>query len=219
MQGQKETLSSIVLELRRDVKNDLRESLAAIRSETSQLYESEKSSAASYEPSLRKQLTSEIYNQLAPTTQRSLQLAEYFYRLNNEPDGFAPVVNQLAKAYEYEFHKRITEIFTDDLLRQGTRSYPQSGDRHLIRQGRVSARSIGDVVYYLKTDVDMKSFLVRKRLDPFAIACDAENVTKIRNPIVHDSEGNIGHVETLRKLLLNGKHSIFAHLIPSDECF
>jgi hypothetical protein len=219
VQPHKDNIQSIVRDLRQDWKNDFRDTLTAIRIETSQLYESKKCTAASYESDLEEKLTSHIYNQLEATTRRALQLAEYFYSLNNEPDGFAPAVAELAKAYEYEFHVRITKSFASDLLRQGIRSYPPSGSRQLIRGGNVSVHSIGDVVYYLKNDADMKSFLVRNRLDPYAIACDADNVTRVRNPLVHDSEGNIGHVETLRKLLLNGKSSIFAHLMPSDEEF
>jgi hypothetical protein len=70
--------------------------------------------------------------------QTALQLSEYQYKINQEPDGFSVTAITMAQGYENELLIRVVWPFVDELLAARTETYDADGklkDRPLILKG------------------------------------------------------------------------------------
>jgi hypothetical protein len=120
---EKSTLGSADLQ---DLQDSL-DSLKAGQMELVRLIEHNRRPAAATEPYIAAQLGEPLYSRLHEKTRRAIQLAEYLYNINQEPDGFALTAITMAQGYENELIVRIIGPFVIELLAAGTATYNAQG--------------------------------------------------------------------------------------------
>lgn len=173
-----------------DTLTDSLDSLKSGQMEIIRLIEHDKRPAAAYERHIAAQLGELLYSRLHQTTQRALQLVEYLYNINREPDGFAPLAEGMAYAYINELTIRVIWPFVYELQAAGTQTYDAQGKSKepLIRWGKVRKRSmtLGSLAWYLGNDPVMQSKVSERGFDPEAISKDAVWVNEIRNEAAHE---------------------------------
>jgi hypothetical protein len=82
--------------------DDVADSLKAGQMEILRRWAKFGSRASDMEPTIKEHLGL-LYARLSESTRRSLQLAEYYYSQNQEPDDFTPAIISFHRAYEAEF--------------------------------------------------------------------------------------------------------------------
>jgi hypothetical protein len=176
-----------------DIKHDLQdfgESLKAGQMEILRRIADNHPTAASLGPVISERLGAPLYSRLHEKTQRALQLAEYHYKINQEPDGFASSAMMIAQAYENELNVRVIGPFVVMLLEAGAETYDAQGKstNPLIRWGKPSKRSLtlGTFAWYLKEDPDMRSTVSGLGFDVDGIANDAARLSGLRNRAAHN---------------------------------
>jgi len=124
--------------------DNLEDSLKAGQIEMVRLIEHNRRSAVTHEPYIAAQLGDPLYSRLHQSTQRALQVVEYLYNINQEPDGFALFAVRMAQGYENELTLRIIWPFVTELLAAGTRVYDAGGisKEPLIRRGKINQRGM-----------------------------------------------------------------------------
>jgi hypothetical protein len=128
-------LQAVSQELRVDFDNigDSLDSLKAGQMEIMRMYEYNRRSAEAYEPFIAAQIGEVLYSRLDQMTRRALQVAEYLYKINQEPDGFGLFAVRMAQGYEKELNVRIIEKFVNELLAAGKQTY-DAREKFKIRQ-------------------------------------------------------------------------------------
>lgn len=209
-------LLRVIQEMRQHV-DDAHDSLKAGQMELGRLFEHNRRAAAHYEPYIVEQLGAPLYSRLHQTTQRAIQVAEYLYNINQEPDGFAPAALRMAQGYENELMLRIVWPFVDELLAAGKQTYDAQGksEKPLIRYGKVCDRgmTLGVLAWYLGKDRLMRDKVWGLGLDPEAISKDAAWVGAVRNKAAHDVDFDRSVADELRRRILC-RGSILGRLHP-----
>jgi len=119
-------VQGVLQEWKRDFDN-FEDSVKAGQMELVRLIEHNRRPAAAYEPYIAAQIGEPLYSRLHQMTQRALQLVEYLYNINQEPDGFALTAVRMAQGYENELNVRIIGPFVVELLAAGTQTYDAQG--------------------------------------------------------------------------------------------
>jgi hypothetical protein len=204
-----------------DWKNDfdnLEDSLKAGQMELMRLIEHNRRPAITYEPQIAARLGEPLYSRLHQQTQRALQLVEYLYSINQEPDGFALFAVMMAQGYENELLLRIVWPFVNELLAAETRTYDAEGISRepLIRYGKISERgmTLGSLARYLKKDPTMRGRVSERGFDVEAISKDAEWVSGVRNKAAHDFACDRTLADELRRRILS-QDGILSRLHPT----
>jgi hypothetical protein len=199
-------VQGVLQEWKRDFDN-FEDSMKAGQMELMRLIEHNRRPAAAYEPYISAQLGAPLYALLQEKTQRALQLSEYLYAINQEPDGFSLTALAMAQGYENELLLRVVWPFVEELLAAGTRTYDAQGkskDRPLIRRGKFpkTGATLGNLGWYLKNDPTMRSKVLALGLDVEAISKDVASVGKLRNKPAHDFGCDRAVADNLRQLIL-----------------
>jgi hypothetical protein len=185
---------------------DSLDSLKAGQMELVRLIEHNRRPATTYEPYIAGQLGAPLYSRLHEKTQRALQLAEYLYNINQEPDGFSLTAIRMAQGYENELILRIIWPFVHELQASGADAYDAQGRSRepLIRGGKVPPRSmtLGTLGWYLKEDPVMRSRVSALGFDAEAISKDAVWVNALRNKAAHDFACDRAVADDLRRRIL-----------------
>ena len=145
-------------ELRQEVE-DLGDSLKAAQNYLISQFEQHQQRASVFDAFLRSDLGDDVYGQLGFDTRRALQLGEYHYQQNKEPDGYNPCVILYCCAYEIAFNARITEPIVAELLKRGIREYPPNSHRKfaMLVQGNANDIPLGSAVWHLRKDQMLKT--------------------------------------------------------------
>jgi len=186
--------------------DDLGDSLKAGQMELVRQIEHNRRPAAAYEPQIAARLGEPLYSRLHQQTQRALQLVEYLYSINQEPDGFALFAVKIAQGYENELLLRIVWPFVNELLAAHTQTYDAGGISRepLIRYGKFSERmTLGSLARYLKKDPTMRGEVSGRAFDVEAISKDAEWVSGVRNKAAHDFACDRTLADELRRRILS----------------
>jgi hypothetical protein len=193
----------------RDWKQDfdnLEDSLKAGQMELARLIEHNRRPATAYEPYIVAQMGSPLYSRLQEKTQRALQLAEYLYNINQEPDGFSLTALTMAQGYENELILRVIWPFVNELLAARTETYNAQGKatHPLILRGKFSKSSVtlGNLGWYLKYDPTMRSKVSTLGFDVEAISKDVALVSALRNRPAHDFSCDRVVADDLRRRIL-----------------
>lgn len=198
--------------------DDLEDSLKAGQMELVRLFERNSRPAASYEPYIIAQLGVQLYSSLQERTQRALQLCEYLYNINQEPDGFSLAAIRMAQGYENELTVRVIWPFVNELLAAGTQTYDAQGTSKepLIRWGKVRSRgmNLGRLAWYLGKDPVMRSKISQLGFDADAVSKDAAWVGDVRNEAAHDFTCDRTMADDLRRRMLCCD-GILSHLHPT----
>jgi hypothetical protein len=162
--------------------------------------------AASYEPYIAIQLGEQLYSRLHETTRRAIQLAEYLYNINQEPDGFALTAVRMAQGYENELNVRIIGPFVIELMSAGTKTYDAQGKSKeaLIQWGKFHKRgmTLGSYAWYLGKDPVLRNKVSQRGFDADSISKDAKWVSDIRNEAAHDFACDRAKADDLRRRIL-----------------
>jgi len=173
--------------------------------------------AAAYEPFIATQLGEPLYSELHQVTQRALQLVEYYYNINREPDGFALFALRMAQGYENELNVRVIGPIVIELLRAGTQTYDAQGKSKepLIRWGKENKRgmTLGSWAWYLRFDPSLRSKVSERGFDVEAISKDATSVNEVRRKAAHDITCDRTHADELRRQILR-RDGILSRLHP-----
>jgi hypothetical protein len=186
---------------------DSLDSLKAGQMELVRLIEHNRRPAAAYETYISAQLGAPLYSRLQEKTQRALQLSEYFYNINQEPDGFSLTALTMAQGYENELLLRVVWPFVNELQAAHTETYDAQGkskDRPLILKGEFSKTSVtlGNLGWYLKNDPIMQSRVSVLGLDVKMISKDVALISRLRNRPAHDFNCDRAVADDLRRLIL-----------------
>jgi hypothetical protein len=186
--------------------DSLQDSLKAGQTELERLIVRNSRPAAAFEPHIVAQVGAPLYSRLHETTQRAIQLAEYLYNINQEPDGFSLTAIRMAQGYENELTLRVIWPFVNELLTAKTQTYDAHGSSKepLIRWGRVRPRgmTLGSLAWYLGKDPVMRSKVSGLGFDTDAISKDAAWVTEVRNEAAHDFACDRARADDLRRRIL-----------------
>jgi hypothetical protein len=212
------SLRGVMQEWKQDFDN-LEDSLKAGQMELVRLIEHNRRPAVAYEPQIIAQLGDQLYSRLQQRTQRALQLVEYLYSINQEPDGFALFAVRMAQSYENELVIRVVWPFVDELRAADTRTYDAGGKAKepLIRYGKISERgmTLGSLAWYLNKDPTMRGNVSGRGFDVGAISKDAEWVSGVRNKAAHDFACDRTLADELRRRILS-HDGILSRLHPID---
>ena len=193
-------------ELKRDF-HDFEDSMKAGQMEVLLRIEQNSRSAAALDPVIAERLGAPLYSRLHVRTQRALQLAEYYYKMNQEPDGFAPTAMTMAQGYENELNVRIIGPLVVELLAAGTETYDAQGKstNPLIRRGKPSKSSLtlGNLGWYLREDPVMRGKVSALGFDVEAISKDVALVGALRNKPAHDFSCDRTVADELRRKILS----------------
>jgi hypothetical protein len=130
------TIQGALQEWKRDFDN-FEDSVKAGQMELVRLIERNSRSAAANEPYIVAQLGEPLYSRLHEKTRRAIQLAEYLYNINQEPDGFSLTAITMAQGYENELIVRIIGPFSNQQL---TTAVAEAGIR-LCRKEYLTVRA------------------------------------------------------------------------------
>lgn len=194
-----------IQELKRDFHN-FEDSMKAGQMEVLLRIERSRHSAAALDPVIAERLGAPLYSRLHVRTQRALQLAEHYYKMNQEPDGFAPTAMAMAQGYENELNVRIIGRLVVELLAAGTVTYDALGKstNALIRKGKSSKSSLtlGNLGWYLREDPVMRGKVSVLGFDVEAISRDVAQIGALRNKAAHDFSCDRNVADELRKRIL-----------------
>jgi hypothetical protein len=186
--------------------DNLEDSLKATQMEIVCQYEQNRRSATSYEPCIIAKLGTQLYSRLHEMTQRALQLGEYHYNINQEPDGFGETALKTAKAYENELILRVIWPVVTELQAAGTDSYDGQGisKEPLILSGKVPKRSmtLGNAARYLRKDSVMRSKVSALGFDVLTVSKEAALIAEIRNRAAHELACDRAVADDLRQRIL-----------------
>jgi hypothetical protein len=204
-------------EMKQEVE-DLGDSLKASQDYLISQFAQHEQRASAFDPFLRAELGVDVYGQLAFDTRRALQLAEYHYQQNKEPDGYNACVNPFCCAYEIEFNARITERIAVELIKSGIRDYPPGSPNSqrrfaILVHGRVHPIAVGSVVFYLRGDKLLRQILISLKVIADDVIAGADKFVALRNPSAHGQLADKAYADRVRELLL-GPTSILKDLIP-----
>jgi hypothetical protein len=205
-------------EMKQEVR-DLGDSLKATQDHLISQFAQHQQDAGAFDPFLRSELGDDVYGQLAFNTRRALQLAEYHYQQNKEPDGYNPCVNFFCCAYEIEFNARIFEPVAAKLIESGIRDYPSPDSPNSQRRfailvhGRVRPIAVGSAVFHLKGDKLLRQILLSLKVNADEVIAGADKFVGLRNPSAHGQLADKAYADRVRELLL-GPVSILKDLIP-----
>lgn len=192
-------------ELKQDF-HDFADSVKAGQMEVLLRIEHVSRSAATLDPVIAERIGAGLHSRLHAKTQRALQLAEYYYKLNQEPDGFAPTAMMIAQGYENELRVRIIGPFLVELLTAGAETYDARGKstNPLIRRGKVisSSLTLGNLGRYLRECPVMRSKVSALGCDVDAISKDAALIGVLRNKPAHDFACDRAVADELRGRIL-----------------
>jgi|SRR5208282_2153615 len=192
-------------ELKRDFHN-FEDSMKAGQMEVLLRIEHNSRSAAALDPVIAERLGAPLYSRLHLRTQRALQLAEYYYKMNQEPDGFAPTAMMIAQGYENELNVRIFGPLMLELLASGTETYDAQGKstNPLIRRGKASKNglTLGNFAWYLREDPVVRSKVAALGFDVEAVSKDVGLVGALRNRPAHDFSCDRTVADELRRKIL-----------------
>ena len=211
---------SVRQELRKDFDSvgDSLDSLKAGQMEIVRLFEQHRRPAAAYEPSIAAQLGAPLYSRLHQMTQRALQVVEYLYNVNQEPDGFALAAVRMAQGYENELNVRVIGPVVVELLAGRVQTYNAQGESEmpLIRLGKPHkpGMNLGSWAWYLGNDPAMRLKVSGRGFDVAAIAEDARWVSKVRNKAAHDFACDRTLADELRRRILS-RDGILSRLHPA----
>jgi hypothetical protein len=184
------------------------------------LIEHNRRPAAAYEPYIAAQIGEPLYSRLHQMTQRALQVVEYLYNINQEPDGFALFAVRMAQGYGNELNVRIIGPFLVELLAAGTQTYDAQGKlkEPLIRWCKVHRRgmTLGSWAWYLGKDPVMRSKVSERGFDVEAISKDAVWISDVRNMAAHDFACDRTMADELRRRILCSD-GILGRLHPSPS--
>jgi hypothetical protein len=201
-------LQGVRQEWKRDFDNveDSLDSLKAGQNAIVRLIEHNRRPAAAYEPYIAAQIGEPLYSRLHQITQRALQVVEYFYNINQEPDGFALTAVMMAQGYENELNVRIIGPVLVELMAAGTKTYDAQGKSKepLIRWGKPNRRgmTLGSWAWYLGKDPAMRNKVSERGFDVEAISKDAAWISEVRNKAAHDFGCDRTMADELRRRIL-----------------
>jgi hypothetical protein len=212
---------AVVLQQFRELKQeveDIGDSLKAAQDYLISQFAQHEQRASAFDPFLRSELGDDVYGQLAFDTRRALQLAEYHYQQNKEPDGYTPCVNLFCGAYEIEFNARITEQVAAKLIESGIRDYPPDSPNSqrrfaILVHGRVRPIAVGSAVFHLKGDKLLRQIVLSLKVNVDEVIAGADKFVGLRNPSAHGQLADRTYADRVRQLLL-GSMSILKDLIP-----
>ncbi len=203
-------------EFKRDFDN-FEDSMKAGQMELLRQIEHNRRPAAAHEQFIIDQLGEPLYSRLHQTTQQALQLVEYYYSINQEPDAFGPFAIKMALGYENELNVRIIRPIVIELLAAGTQTYDAHGKSKvpLIRCGKVHrwGTTLGSLAWFLGKDPVMRSKVSGRGFDVEAISKDAAWVSDVRNKAAHDCTCDRTLADELRRRILT-RDGILSRLHP-----
>jgi hypothetical protein len=212
-------VQGVLQEWKRDFDN-FEDSVKAGQMELVRLIEHNRRPAAAYEPYIAAQIGEPLYSRLHQMTQRALQVVEYLYNINQEPDGFALFAVRMAQGYGNELNVRIIGPFLVELLAAGTQTYDAQGKSKepLIRWCKVHRRgmTLGSWAWYLGKDPVMRSKVSERGFDVEAISKDAVWISDVRNMAAHDFACDRTMADELRRRILCSD-GILGRLHPSPS--
>jgi|GEM_PF-4043945 len=192
-------------ELKQDF-HDFADSMKAGQMEVLLRIEHSSRSAAALDTAIAERLGAPLHSRLHARSRRALQLAEYYYKMNQEPDGFAPTAMMLAQGYENELNVRIIGPLVMELLAAGIETYDAQGKstNPLIRRGKPSKSSLtlGTLAWYLREDPVLRSKVSELGFDVETLSKDVALVADLRNKPAHDFSCDRAVADELRRRIL-----------------
>jgi hypothetical protein len=190
--------------------DDVADSLKAGQMEMIRRWEKSGARAKDMEPYLDMSL-GPLYPRLAGSTKRELQLAEYYYSQNQEPDDFTPAVMSFHRAYEAEFKLRVLAPLEARLNAEGMRDYGDERPRLMVKGRLNPSLGLGQVLHYLHDDMTVSKYVKELGFDVDKIYRRSSELNNARNQAVHGQQHTRKNAEAMRNLLL-GQPSILSHL-------
>ena len=194
---------------------DMADSLKAGQMEMLRRWEINGTRASDMEPQVEVSL-GPVYPKLSITTKRNLQLAEFYYFHNQEPDDFTPSILCFYRAYEEEFKQRLLGNIEALLLQRGLKDY--GDDRHiLLIQGRLNRTlTLGHVLHFIHNDPNIYKIVEELGLNADRIYQRSHQINRLRNDAIHGKGHSREDAQGIRNLLL-GQASILADLFKESS--
>ena len=190
--------------------DDVADSLKAGQMEIIRRWERFGSRASDMEPTLEAHLGL-LYARLSESTRRSLQLAEYYYSQNQEPDDFTPAIISFHRAYEAEFKLRLLAPLEARLQREGIRDYGDERSKLMVGGQLNPTLTLGQVLHYVHSDSPVSKVATELGLDVTKIYRGSSELNAMRNNAIHGSKHTREAAGRIRSLLLE-QPSILTHL-------
>jgi len=153
-----------------------------------------------------------LYARLANGTKRDLQLAEFYYSHNPEPDDFKPAITSFHAAFEGEFKLRLLAPLEARLQREKMTDYPPDKPIKLMVRGRLNRNlTLGQALHFIHNDPIVSKFVTELGLDVEKIYRGSSELNDVRNDAIHEAGHTRANAERVRSILL-GQPSILAHL-------
>jgi hypothetical protein len=174
--------------------------------------------AAELEPAIVEMLGQSLYNKLHVKTRRTLQLAEYYFKVIKEADGYAPVVSHCALAFENELHhsflKRVEPLLAKS---SAAGEWPVECEqrKRLLHRGRINERiTLGDIGVHLSHE-GVRAVAVALGFDTRRILSALEQIRPLRNSAAHQGGTSRAEAQEAR-LLVIGDSSVLLSFHPQQ---
>jgi len=193
---------------------DMADSLKAGQMEMMRKWNSFGTRASDLEPQIEVCL-GPLYSRLSVATKRNLQLAEYHYSYNPEPDDFTASIVDFYRAYEEEFKYRLLLPIETLLQQRGQKVYCDDRYRLLIDGKLNRSLTLGTALHFIQNDPNIYKVVKELGFNADRICERCRQLTKLRNDAVHGKGHSREDAESVRSLLL-GQPSILADLFKES---
>ena len=199
--------------LRRDFEDQL-DSLKATQMEVIRLLEKGDRKAQDCREFVIDMLSSPLAGRLHEVTLNYLYQAEYEYRKRKAGDEAIPSPLLFTLAVENELRIRLLEPIAEKILARGHVDY-SLGERGIavVRNGKVTDLSLGQVLWYVDNDSLVRELLIELGLDPGSLIEKLAKVRPIRNRASHARKFKLEEETKVRDLFL-GSETVFKDLFP-----
>lgn len=189
--------------------DDVGDSLKAGQMESIRLLERRTKRAVDFEPFLEQELGNDLYHRFSDSTQRDLQLAEYYFANNPEPDDYSHTIRYFHRAYEKEFRRRVLKPLIRSLVDRGHVNFSSEGCDRPLLVNRCINRSItlGQVLKYLERAPVVRDIVNGLGLTVDEIWQSGNAIQRARNDAEHGESCHREDAVRVRSMVL-GENSI-----------
>lgn len=192
---------------------DVADSLKAGQMEILRRWEQVGTRASDMEPSLKEGLGF-LYAKLSENTRRSLQLGEYYYCHNQEPDDYSHAIVYFHRAYEAEFRRKLLVPLEARFQKERINNYGEERLKLMVGGRLNRTLTVGQALRFLNKD-PVSKFVAELGIDANKLQSGTSELNITRNQAVHGSSHTREDADRVRGLLL-GNPSILAHLFKNE---
>ena len=192
--------------------DDAVDSLKAGQMETLRLWNKFSARAHDMGPQLEERLEA-LYSRVSEGARRALQLAEYYYVHNQEPDDYTPAITYFHRAFEAEFRQSLLARL--ELRMRKARQIDYGNNKAKLMVGGRLYRNLtfGEALHFINKDPVLFEFVNELGFDAEQLCRRSSELNKARNDAIHGIRHTRADAEDVREILL-GKPSILALLFP-----